>query len=50
MVNYVEKVMKEARIVILQILDNAPDGASSSQMIATLLQGSATQLWLEQVD
>lgn len=39
----------EARVTILQLLDNAPHGSVNAQMLTTLLQSTAAQLWLDQV-
>lgn len=48
--NYLEKQLyPEARIIILQLLEKAPDGESSAAMLTALLKSTATQLWLDQV-
>ena len=49
--DYLEKQLyPEARIIILQLLDEAPDGTSNVQMLTALLKDTATHLWLNQVE
>lgn len=48
--DYLEKQLyPEARITMLQLLDDAPDGTSNAEMLTALLKGTATHLWIDQV-
>ncbi len=50
MTDYAEKhVYPEARILMLQLMDAAPGGETSAQMITTQLQGTPTVLWFDDV-
>lgn len=47
---YAEKhVYPVARVMMLQLMDAAPDGESSAQMLTALLQGTTTPMWFDQV-
>ncbi|BBU57406.1 hypothetical protein [Mameliella alba] len=47
---YAEKhVYPVARIMMLQLMDAAPEGETNARMLTALLQGSSAVLWFDQV-